>query len=375
MRIVKNNFLQKRNLQIINLMRSWDPMRILDFHQSIGNKTTPLIHLPNLAKKLGIKNIIVKDESQRLGLNSFKPLGASYGMIKQLEKNPDIETFCTATDGNHGRSVAWMARKLKKKSIVYVPKTTSESRIEAIKNEHAEVYVTNDNYDLTVYKAKKRCDKENKIVNKNTWSLVQDTAWDGYEEVPLDIMKGYWTQIHEITEQIFSIDVDVIFLQVGVGSWAASIASYIMIFWKKPPMIITVEPLSANCIYESIKTGQRVSVNNNKNTIMAGLDCGTVSKIAWGILKNYVHYSLAISDTFTKRAMRLLAHPIKDDNVIIAGESGAGGMAGLLALHENKIDMENCFLPSSTTALIINTEGDTDPHSYNKIIRTENERL
>ena len=148
-----------------------------------------------------------------------------------------------------------------------------------------------------------------------------------------------------------------------------------MIFWKKPPMIITVEPLSANCIYESIKTGQRVSVINNKNTIMAGLDCGTVSKIAWGILKNYVYYSLAISDTFTKRAMRLLAHPIKDDNVIIAGESGAGGMAGLLALHENKIDMENCFLPSSTTALIINTEGNTDPHSYDKIIKTENERL
>ncbi len=355
-------------------MRSWDPLEILDFHQLLGNKTTPLIHLPHLAEKLGIKNIIVKDESQRLGLNSFKPLGASYGMVKQLEKNPDIETFCTATDGNHGRSVAWMARKLKKKSIVYVPKTTSNSRIQAIKNEHAEVYVTNDNYDLTVAKAKRRCDEENKIVKKNTWSLVQDTAWDGYEEVPLDIMKGYWTQIHEITEQIFSSDVDVIFLQVGVGSWAASIASYIMIFWKNPPMIVTVEPLSANCIYESMKIGQRVSVNNNKNTIMVGLDCGTVSKIAWGILKNYVRYSLTISDTFTKRAMRLLAHPIKDDNAIIAGESGAGGMAGLLALYENKIDMENYFLTSSTTALIINTEGDTDPQSYNKIIRTENER-
>jgi len=358
----------------MNLMRSWDPREILDFHQLLGNKATPLIHLPHLAKKLGIKNIIVKDESQRLGLNSFKPLGASYGMVKQLEKNPDIETFCTATDGNHGRSVAWMARKLKKKSIVYVPKNTSNSRIEAIKNEYGEVYVTNDNYDLTVAEAKKRCDKENKIVPKNTWSLVQDTAWDGYEEVPLHIMKGYWTQIHEITEQIISYDVDVIFLQVGVGSWAASIASYIMIFWKNPPMIITVEPLSANCVYESMKIGQRVSVNNNKNTIMAGLDCGTVSKVAWGILKNYVHYSLAISDTFTKRAMRLLAHPIKDDNVIIAGESGAGGMAGLLALYEHKINIEKRILASTTTALIINTEGYTDPYSYNKIIRIENAR-
>ena len=153
-------------------------------------------------------------------------------MAKQLEKNPDIETFCTATDGNHGRSVAWMARKLKRKSIVYVPRNTSKSRIEAIRNEHAEVYVTDDNYDSTVVKAQTRCDKENKIARKNAWSLVQDTAWDGYEEVPLQIMKGYWTQIHEITGQITSSYVDVLFLQAGVGSWAASIASYIMIYWK-----------------------------------------------------------------------------------------------------------------------------------------------
>ena len=134
----------------------------------------------------------------------------------------------------HGRSVAWMARNLNRKSIVYVPRNTSISRIEAIRNEHAEVYVTDDNYDSTVVKAQTRCDKENKIARKNAWSLVQDTAWDGYEEVPLQIMKGYWTQIHEITGKISSSNVDVLFLQTGVGSWAASIASYIMIYWKKP---------------------------------------------------------------------------------------------------------------------------------------------
>ena len=374
MKIVKNNFFQKRNPQIINCMRSWDPLEVLDFHQLLGNKTTPLIHLPHLAKKLGIKNIIVKDESQRLGLNSFKALGASYAMAKQLENNPDIETFCTATDGNHGRSVAWMARKLNRKSIVYVPRNTSKNRIEAIRNEHAEVYVTDNNYDITVAKAQTRCDKENKIARKNVWSLVQDTAWDGYEEVPLQIMKGYWTQIHEITEQIISSNVDVLFLQAGVGSWAASIASYIAIYWENPPMIITVEPLSANCVYESIKTGKRVSINNHKNTIMAGLNCGTVSKIAWKILKNYVHYSLAIPDAYTKRAMRLFAYPIKDDKVIIAGESGAGGMAGLLAYFEDKEYMKKRILTSSSTALIINTEGDTDSCSYNKIIRMEEER-
>jgi len=374
MKIVQNNFFQKRNPKIMNFMRSWDPLEVMDFHQMLGNKTTPLIHLPHLAKKLGIKNIIVKDESQRFGLNSFKALGASYGMAKQLEKNPDIETFCTATDGNHGKSVAWMARKLNRKSIVYVPRNTSKSRIEAIKNEHAEVYITDDNYDGTVVKAQRRCDKENIIARKNAWSLVQDTAWDSYEEVPLHIMKGYWTQIHEITEQIISSNVDILFLQAGVGSWAASIASYIMIYWKNPPMIITVEPLSANCVYESIKTGKRVSINNPKNTIMAGLNCGTVSKIAWKILKNYVYYSLAIPDTYTKRAMRLFAYPIKDDKVIIAGESGAGGMAGLLALLEDKEYMKKRILTASSTALIINTEGDTDSCSYNKIISTKDKR-
>ena len=374
MKIVKNNFFQTRNPQIINFMRSWDPLEVLGFHQLLGNRTTPLIHFPHLANKLGIKNIIVKDESQRLGLNSFKALGASYGMAKQLEKKPDIETFCTATDGNHGKSVAWMARKLKRKSVVYVPRNTSKSRIKAIKNEHAEVYITDCNYDDTVVKAQKRCDKENKIARKNAWSLVQDTALDSYEEVPLHVMKGYWTQIHEITEQILSSNVDILFLQAGVGSWAASIASYIMIYWKDPPMIITVEPLSANCVYESIKIGKRVSINNHKDTIMAGLNCGTVSKIAWKILKNYVQYSLAIPDAYTKRAMRLFAYPIKDDKVIIAGESGAGGMAGLLALLGDKGYMKKRILTSSTTALLINTEGNTDPRRYNKIVTKENKK-
>ena len=139
-------------------------------------------------------------------------------------------------------------------------------------------------------------------------------------------------------------------------------------------MIITVEPLSANCVYESIKTGKRVSINNHKNTIMAGLNCGTVSKIAWEILKNYVDYSLAIPDAYAKRAMRLFAYPIKDDKRIIAGESGAGGMAGLLALLEDKGYMKKIIFTPSTTVLIINTEGNSDPLSYHRITSIVNRR-
>ncbi len=139
-------------------------------------------------------------------------------------------------------------------------------------------------------------------------------------------------------------------------------------------MIITVEPLCTNCVYESIKTGKRASVNNHKNSIMAGLNCRTVYKFAWKILKNYVRYSLAILDVYTKRTMRLFALPVEDDKVIIAGGSGAGGMAGLLALLENKRCMKKRILTTSTTALIINTDGDTDSYSFNKITRTTDER-
>jgi len=374
MEIVINENFGKSEPSLMRLMRSWDPMEICDFHQTIGNTKTPLIHLPQLAKNLGIQNILVKDESCRFGLNSFKPLGASYAMKKQIKNNPNIEIFCTATDGNHGRSVAWMARKLGKKSVIYVPSGTTESRIEAIKEEGAKVQIVNDSYDMTVKKARLRCQEENQSIGERTWSLVQDTSWDGYTEIPLNIMKGYWTQVHEITNQLRDYDVDIIFLQTGVGSWAASIVSYIMIYWKNPPIIISVEPLSANCLFQSIKKGSRVSVNNKKNTIMAGLDCGTVSLMAWPMLRNYIRQSISISDRFTKKAMNVLANPSLKDHAIVAGESGAAGLAGLLALYEMKNSKrikENKILGPSTTALLINTEGATDPINYNIIIGSE----
>ena len=367
MEIVTNENFGKSEPSLMRMMRSWDPMEICDFHQTIGNIKTPLIHLPQLAKNLGINNILVKDESCRFGLNSFKPLGASYAMKKQIKNNPNIETFCTATDGNHGRSVAWMARKLKKKSVIYVPSGTTESRIKAIKEEGAKVEIVNDSYDMTVKKARLRCEEENQRIGEIVWSLVQDTSWDGYTEIPFDIMKGYWTQVHEITNQLRDYDVDIIFLQTGVGSWAASIVSYIMIYWKNPPIIISVEPLSANCLFQSIIKG-RVSVNNKKNTIMAGLDCGTVSLMAWPMLRNYIRQSISISDRLTKKAMNVLANPSLKDHAIVAGESGAAGLAGLLALYEMK---KNKILSSSTTALLINTEGATDLINYNIIIGSE----
>ncbi|MDG1847125.1 MAG: diaminopropionate ammonia-lyase, partial [Candidatus Marinimicrobia bacterium] len=312
-----------------------------------------------------VGSILIKDESYRFGLNAFKVLGASYAMKKQLEQNPDITTFCTATDGNHGLAVAWMAQKIKRKAIIYMPKGSARDRVNAIKDMNAEVIVINKGYDTAVGIANKRVMQGNTEVN-NSWSLIQDTAWGGYEKIPLDIMKGYWTQMHEITSQINDKKIDFIFLQTGVGSWAASIISYILNNWDYAPSFISVEPFSANCLFESIKAGKRVKVTKNETTCMAGLDCGTVSMLAWQILKNSITASISISDNLTEEAMRILSNPIKNDSIIIAGESGASGLGALIAL---KNDKKYNLLNANLNILIINTEGDTDKDNYNKIMK------
>jgi len=360
----------KQAIRISNLL-SWDPKEVFEFHRSIGNKETPLIKLPSLANHLGIGSILIKDESHRFGLNAFKVLGASYAMHRLIKKFPQINTFCTASDGNHGRAVAWMAKKLERKAIIYMPKGTVLDRINAIKEEGAEVFVIDDSYDVAVKIANEKVLEGNQQKN-NLWSLVQDTAWDGYEEIPLDIMRGYWTQMHEISNQIGKEKIDVVFLQIGVGSWAASIISYAMSQWENPPIFISVEPYSANCLFESIRTGRRVSVKNNQTTMMAGLNCGTVSTKAWDILKNGIVGSISISDKLSEQGMKVLANPLSEDSYIIGGESGASGLSALIGLcrRNNYSEFKKKFsLNKKSTILVINTEGDTDSNNYKKIIK------
>ena len=342
---------------------------VLKFHKSIGNKSTPLVDLPGLANDLGVQSVFIKDDSQRLGLNAFKGLGASYAMHKQLEKNPNIEVFCTATDGNHGKAVAWMARKSSKKAVIYMPKGTVSDRVMAIEKEGAEVIVIDGGYDDAV---KKAYDKVESFTDTNSWCLVQDTAWAGYEEIPTDIMRGYLTQAHEITEQINQNDINIIFLQSGVGSWAASIIMYMLTFWKTPPLFISVEPHSANCLFKSIQSAKRVSVKSDETTSMAGLDCGTVSTEAWKILKHGIYGALSISDTLMEDAIRVFANPLQNDIQIISGESGASPLAGLIGLlkstdHDDFI--RAIKLNNKSNILLINTEGDTDSVNYERILR------
>ncbi len=368
--IIKNQHFNLEKVKDLYSIQTWDPKKIASFHDSIGNKETPLVRLPGLAKHLGIGNVLLKDESPRFGLNAFKALGASYAMHRQIKKFPQIKIFCTATDGNHGRAVAWVARRLNRKAVIYMPKWTVPARIKAIENEGAEVHVIDQSYDIAVEMANIRVEEGNKNGN-NYWSLIQDTAWDGFEEIPLDIMKGYWTEMYEVTQQLKRETVDVLFLQSGVGSWAASILGYVATQWKNPPICISVEPYSANCLFESIKVGNRVIVQNNGTTIMAGLNCASVSTLAWDILKNGLSASMSIADELCEEAMRLLAYPIPDDPLIISGESGSSGLGGLIGLSRStyyKELKEKFNLNKNSTVLVINTEGDTDPINYKKVI-------
>ena len=343
---------------------------VLTFHDAIGNTQTPLVSLSGLAHNLGVESIYVKDDSYRLGLNAFKGLGASYAMSRQLGKNPKIEVFCTATDGNHGKAVAWMAKKLNKKAVIFMPKGTVSDRVASIENEGADVHVIDGTYDDAVKKAR---DKVDSYKDVNSWCLVQDTAWDGYEEIPTDIMRGYLTQAHEITKQINGKAVDIVFLQSGVGSWAASIMMYIFSFWKTPPLFISVEPHAANCLFQSIQSGERVSVDNDNTTAMAGLDCGTVSTEAWKILEHGIYGAVSIEDTLMEDAVRALANPSQSDIKIKSGESGASPLAALIGLLNSKEHegfKKAIQLNASSKILVINTEGDTDRVNYKRILKS-----
>ncbi len=344
---------------------------IQTFHNTLDNKATPLINLNSLARYLGVNKIFLKDESQRFGLNAFKALGSSYAIYKNIKKYPEIKTFCTATDGNHGRSVAWMAKKLGKKAVVFVPEGTAFNRIRVIEEEGAKVIIVKDDYDTAVKMACKYVYDNNHKYKKQSHSLIQDTSWKDYHKIPIDIMKGYWTQMVEVTKQISNEKIDFVFLQVGVGSWAASVIDFIVMHWENHPLFISVEPNSANCLFQSIDKGKMVTVNSDQFTSMAGLNCQSISTIAWPILKNGIFGCMSIPDEITEEAMRILAKPLSGDPSIISGESGASGLGALIALIKDQRCKEfrnSILINENSNILVINTEGDTDPVNYKNIV-------
>lgn len=364
----------------------------LEFHGHLeGYAPSPLISLEALAKELGVGKILVKDESHRFGLNAFKGLGASYAIFKFIQKMAQIRsgspftvedffkgdteragrfTFCTATDGNHGRAVAWTAKRLNQRAVIYVPKITVPARINAIKGEGAEVVVVDGTYDDTVKQA--AFDAET-----NGWQVISDTAYPGYLEIPTWIMTGYGTIFKEleIQQEVFGIQKpDVVFMQAGVGGLACAGSDYyVRKFGAERPRLISVEPLEADCLLESSTSpnGEMRISKGNQNSIMAGLNCGTPSMLSWPVIRDAMDFFLAVPDQYAVEAMRRFYYPHGHDQKIISGESGAAGLAGLLALcqaDELKEAKETLGFGPETVVLLINTEGDTDPEAFSKIV-------
>ncbi len=341
------------------------------FHKTLSEyNPTPLINLPYLSKKLGVRNIYVKDESRRFNIKAFKGLGASYAIYQTLIKTPSLETFCTATDGNHGRAVAWAAKKFDRNAVIFVPKEITLKRIEAIENEGAQVIQITGHYDQA-------CEEAKKISRSKKWSLIQDTAWEGYLEIPALILSGYLTLFKEMEESIHSPlkpKIDLVFLQAGVGSMAAAgIYYYLNKYGKNKPKIVIVEPEEADGILCSFKEKKISTSKGSLKTIMTGLNCETPSLGAWDLLKNGTNYVLKISDNYAKQAMREFYYPSGLDKRIISGESGATGLGGLLAIlkeSEMKLIKEDLKINNSTNILFINSEGDTDKEVFSEIINS-----
>ncbi|MBR6332085.1 MAG: diaminopropionate ammonia-lyase [Dehalococcoidales bacterium] len=360
-------------------------------HEMIpGYQPTPLVSLDDLARKLGVKRILVKDESKRFRLNSFKGLGGTYAMFRiicrELELDPGTATlndimshsdkisrmeFVTTTDGNHGKGVSWAAKLFGCRAHVYMPKGSRPVRAQAIcEAGSADVEITGLSYDDCVRMTAR-------LAEEKGHHLIQDTSWAGYEEIPTWIMQGYTTLFYEAVDQMQALGIKTpthIFLQAGVGSMAGAIAAAAQSAYEKIPVITLVEPEAAACFFDSFAANDDAShpAIGDGQTIMAGLNCGEVCSIAWNILKTLAKYSIACSDDITMRGMNILAHPDAGDPVIISGESGAvtaGLIDALLSDDRYNRILEQLGLGASSVILLINTEGNTDPDNYDKIIR------
>ncbi|MFJ7736706.1 diaminopropionate ammonia-lyase [Lysinibacillus sp. NPDC097287] len=357
------------------------------FHRTYGQfEETPLRRLDALARYVGVNQILVKDESFRFGLNAFKVLGGVYALgqyvAKALGKNiddlsfeelklPGVKkhlgelTFISTTDGNHGRGVAWAARELGFKARIYMPAGSAEERLQNIINEGAYAEITSMNYDDTVRYT-------SKLASENGWVIVQDTMWEGYEEIPLWIMQGYTTLVKEVVDHLEEAPTHV-FLQAGVGSFASAIVAFLKQYYEKDITFVLVEPHVANCYYESFNQGtsEFVTVGGAMQTIMAGLACGEPSPIAWDILKGYTRVSISCAEEVAATAMRVLGNPLGQDAKIIAGESGAAPFG---CFYELMTDFryaelkETLQLDKMSRVLFVNTEGDTDIKNYRDIV-------
>jgi diaminopropionate ammonia-lyase len=344
---------------------------------------TPLHSLPTLAKELGVGTIHIKDEGFRLGLGSFKALGGSYAVIRlTLEEaarvlgrkitiaelqNFEVRavaarmTVTCATDGNHGRSVAKGAQLVGARAAIFVHSGVSEERVKAIQRYGADLIRVEGNYDDAVAKT-------SRVAEEKGWVVVSDTSWPGYERIPRLIMQGYTAMISEALQQHPRIPTHV-FVQAGVGGVAAAAAGYLsVLLGDRRPTFVVVEPLRAACIYETAKAGHPVKVVQGEPTVMAMLECYEPSLVAWRILSHVADAFMTVDEEDATAVMNRLARPAGNDPAIVAGESGAAGLAGLVRAATDPVVRDQLSLDSTSEILVINTEGATDPKRYAELV-------
>ncbi len=373
----------------LSIMAPQEVAKARAFHQSIpGYAPTPLQRLNRMAQRLGLGNLWVKDESARFGLNAFKVLGGAYAMARYIASQlgrdvsqlpyevltgPQVRqalgqaTFFTATDGNHGRGVAWAARQLGQKAVVRMPRGSAKSRFDNIAREGAQVSVEDANYDECVRLAAAQAAQTPHGV------IVQDTAWEGYEDIPAWIMQGYGTMAAEAVEQLAAqgIRPTHVLVQAGVGSLAGAVTGYLaQVYASAPPFVAVLEASAADCLYRSAAAGdgRLRAVGGDLRTIMAGLACGEGNPLGWDILRDHASAFLSCPDWVSALGMRMLAAPLPGDPPVLSGESGAVGMGVLGALEAYPALREALGLDAHAQVLLFSTEGDTDPDAYRRIV-------
>ncbi len=383
--IAKSDDKQVENMSVEEMQKAGS------FHRSFPQyAVTPLTPLSNLAKHLGLKRLYVKDESYRFGLNAFKVLGGSSVIVRYIaqqhgrdvsEMSYDVltsdklreefgqATFFTATDGNHGRGVAWAANKLGQKCVVRMPKGTTKTRLDNIARENATVTIEDLNYDECVRLAAKEAEATEHGI------MVQDTAWEGYEEIPTWIMQGYGTLATEADKQLEEDGSRPthIFIQAGVGSLAGAVIGYFANRFKEnPPKMVVVEANAADCLYRSAmqEDGSRVDVTGDMLTIMAGLACGEANTVSWDILRNHADAFVSCPDWVSANGTRIYGSPLRGDKQVISGESGSvtlGLVHAIMTRPEYKDLKEALELDENSEVLLVSSEGDTDPDRYHEI--------
>ncbi|WP_298826597.1 diaminopropionate ammonia-lyase [uncultured Piscinibacter sp.] len=351
-----------------------------------GYAATPLRELPGLARQLEVGELLYKDERDRFRLGSFKALGGAYAVANVLRHKAmsarglahvssrdllsgafdDVvrgATVTCATDGNHGRSVAWGARLFGCRCVIYVHEHVSQGRRDAIARYGAEVREVKGNYDDAVRHAAATAAAEG-------WTVVSDTSYPGYRDIPLDVMCGYGVMGAEIVQQLAGRPVPThVFAQAGVGALAAAVCATFWLRWgERRPRFVVVEPTRADCVYRSLQAGRPVVVGGALDTVMAGLACGEVSDLAWEVLHSGANVAVAVDDDYALQAMRVLADPAPGDPPVVAGETGGVGLAALLAARDHPALRQTLALDDSSRVLLLGSEGDTDAVIYREVV-------